>query len=97
MPVNTKILGGVPECVMFSSAPVALRCTRMSLDLASEVSGCRAPERAILDLLSSCVARFVMHPTALHCTSTLGDFICLIRGASPPNETMATLFSAIGR
>jgi hypothetical protein len=80
----------VPECVMFSSAPVAFLCTRMSLDLASRVSGCSAPERAILALLSSCVARFVMQPTALHCTSTLGEFICLIRGARPPSATMAT-------
>jgi hypothetical protein len=80
---------------MLSSAPVALRWTRMSLDFANRVRGCRAPERAILDLLSSWVARFVMHPTALHCTSTFGEFICLIKGASPPNETIATLFSAV--
>lgn len=80
---------------MLSNAPVALRCTRMSFDLASLVSGCRAPDRAILDLLSSCVARLVMHPTALHCTSTLGEFICLIKGARPPSATMATLFSAV--
>ena len=73
---------------MFSNAPVAFLCTRMSLDLARRVSGCRAPERAILALLSSCVARFVMHPTALHCTSTLGEFICLMRGARPPSATM---------
>jgi hypothetical protein len=50
-----------------------------------------------LALLSSCVARLVMQPTALHCTSTLGEFICLIRGARPPSETMATLFSAAER
>ena len=86
----------IPECVMFSSAPVAFLCTRMSLDLAKRVRGCRAPERAILALLSSCVARLVMHPTALHCTSTLGEFICLMRGARPPSATMATLFSAAG-
>lgn len=79
---------------MFSNAPVAFRCTRISFDLASLVRGVRAPERAILDLLSSWVARLVMHPTALHCTSTLGEFICLINGASPPRATMATLFSA---
>lgn len=79
---------------MLSNAPVAFRCTRISLDFASLVKGCRAPDRAILDLLSSCVARFVMHPTALHCTSTLGEFICLMRGANPPSATMATLFSA---
>lgn len=81
---------------MFSSAPVAFLCTRMSLDLARRVRGCRAPERAILALLSSCVARLVIHPTALHCTSTLGEFICLMRGARPPSATMATLFSAAG-
>lgn len=85
---------GVPECVMLSKAPVAFLCTRMSFDFASRVRGCSAPDRAILALLSSCVARFVMHPTALHCTSTLGEFICLIKGASPPRATMATLFSA---
>jgi len=81
---------------MFSRAPVAFRWTRMSFDFAKRVRGCRAPERAILALLSSCVARLVMHPTALHCTSTLGEFICLIKGARPPSETMATLFSAGG-
>lgn len=81
---------------MFSSAPVAFLCTRMSLDFASLVRGCSAPERAIFALLSSCVAKLVMHPTALHCTSTLGEFICLINGARPPSATMATLFSAAG-
>ena len=79
---------------MLSSAPVAFLCTRMSLDLANRVRGCSAPDRAILALLSSCVARLVMQPTALHCTSTLGEFICLIKGARPPSATMATLFSA---
>jgi hypothetical protein len=79
---------------MLSRAPVAFLCTRISLDFASRVRGCRAPDRAIFALLSSCVARLVMHPTALHCTSTLGEFICLIRGARPPSATMATLFSA---
>ena len=42
-----------PEWVIFSSAPVALRCTRMSLDRASRVRGTRAPDLAILVLLSS--------------------------------------------
>lgn len=79
---------------MFSRAPVAFRCTRMSFDFASLVKGPRAPDRAILALLSSWVARLVMHPTALHCTSTFGDIICRIRGASPPSRTMLTLFSA---
>jgi hypothetical protein len=79
---------------MLSSAPVAFLWTRMSFDLARRVRGCNAPDRAILALLSSCVARLVMHPTALHCTSTLGEFICLINGARPPSATMATLFSA---
>lgn len=79
---------------MLSNAPVAFLCTRMSFDFASLVSGVRAPDRAILDLLSSWVAKFVMHPTALHWTSTLGEFICLINGTSPPSATMATLFSA---
>jgi hypothetical protein len=77
-----------------SRAPVAFLCTRMSFDFASRVRGCRAPERAIFALLSSWVARFVIHPTALHCTSTLGEFICLISGTRPPSVTMATLFSA---
>jgi hypothetical protein len=86
----------IPECVMFSRAPVAFRCTRMSFDFARRVRGVRAPERAILALLSSWVARLVIHPTALHWTSTLGEFICLMRGARPPRATMATLFSAAG-
>jgi len=85
----------VPECVMLSSAPVAFLWTRMSLDLASLVSGPSAPERAILALFSSCVARFVMQPTALHCTSTLGESICRISGVKPPSWTIRTLFSAI--
>ena len=51
---------------MLRSAPVAFLWTRMSLDLASLVRGPRAPDRAILALLSSCVARLVMQPTALH-------------------------------
>ena len=80
---------------MLSRAPVAFLWTRMSFDFARRVRGCRAPDRAILALLSSWVARLVMHPTALHCTSTLGEFICLIRGARPPRATMATLFSAV--
>jgi hypothetical protein len=48
-----------------------------------------------LALFSSCVARFVIHPTALHCTSTLGDIIWRMRGASPPRVTINTLFSAV--
>ena len=79
---------------MLSKAPVALRCTRMSLDFASRINGPKAPDLAILALLSSCVARFVMQPTALHCTSTFGEIICRIRGARPPRRTMETLFSA---
>lgn len=35
-----------------------------------------------------------MHPTALHCTSTLTEFICRIRGTRPPRSTILTLFSA---
>jgi hypothetical protein len=38
---------------MFNRAPVAFRCTRMSLDLARRVSGTRAPDFAIFVLLSS--------------------------------------------
>lgn len=38
---------------MFSRAPVALRCTRMSFDLASLVSGTSAPDFAIFVLFSS--------------------------------------------
>ena len=38
---------------MLSSAPVALRCTRMSFDLARRVRGTRAPDFAIFVLLSS--------------------------------------------
>ena len=79
---------------MLSRAPVALRWTRMSRDLASLVSGPRAPERAILALFSSWVARLVMQPTALHWTSTFGDSICLIKGVRPPSCTIKTLFSA---
>lgn len=86
----------VPEWVILSNAPVALRCTRMSFDLARRIRGPKAPERAILALFSSCVARLVIQPTALHCTSTLGDIIWRIRGASPPRATIKTLFSAEG-
>lgn len=80
---------------MFSRAPVAFLWTRMSLDLANRVSGPRAPDLAIFALFSSCVARFVMHPTALHWTSTFGDSIWRIKGGSPPSCTMRTLFSAV--
>lgn len=80
---------------MFRRAPVAFRCTRISLDFASLVKGPSAPDRAILALFSSCVARFVMHPTALHCTSTLGDSIWRMSGVRPPSCTIKTLFSAI--
>ena len=73
---------------------MAFLCTRISLDLASLVSGPSAPDRAILALFSSCVARLVMHPTALHCTSTLGESIWRISGVSPPSWTIKTLFSA---
>lgn len=79
---------------MFNKAPVAFLCTRISLDLARRVRGPNAPDRAILALLSSCVAKLVIQPTALHCTSTFGDIICLMRGVSPPRSTIATLFSA---
>ena len=102
-----------PEWVILSSAPVAFRCTRISLDRASRVRGTRAPDLAIFVLLSStkefqlpahgtrapkaipCVARLVTHPTALHCTSTLGLSIWRMRGSSPPNLTISNLFSAI--
>ena len=66
----------------------------MSLDFASLVSGPSAPDLAILALFSSWVAKFVMQPTALHCTSTFGDIICLMRGERPPSSTIETLFSA---
>ena len=79
---------------MFKSAPVALRCTRISFDLASRVNGPNAPDRAIFDLFSSWVARFVMQPTALHRTSTLGDIIRSIKLDRPPKATIDTLFSA---
>lgn len=81
---------------MFRRAPVAFRCTRMSFDFANRVKGPKAPDFAIRDLLLSCVARFVMQPTALHCTSTLLEFICLISGSSPSSWTIETLFSAVG-
>lgn len=38
---------------MFNSAPVAFRCTRMSFERAKRVRGTKAPDLAILDLLSS--------------------------------------------
>lgn len=38
---------------MFSKAPVAFRCTRISLDLASRVRGTKAPDLAIWVLFSS--------------------------------------------
>lgn len=66
----------------------------MSFDFANFVKGPRAPDFAIFALLSSCVARFVMQPTALHCTSTLAEFIWRIRGTRPPRSTILTLFSA---
>ena len=43
----------VPECVMLRRAPVALRCTRISLERASRVRGTSAPDLAIFVLLSS--------------------------------------------
>lgn len=73
---------------------MAFRCTLMSFDFASLVSGVSAPDLAILALLSSWVAKLVIQPTALHWTSTFGDIICRISGESPPNITIATLFSA---
>lgn len=79
---------------MFKRAPVAFLCTRMSRDFARRVRGPSAPDRAILALFSSWVARLVMHPTALHWTSTLGESICRISGVRPPNCTIRTLFSA---
>lgn len=42
-----------------------------------------------------CVARLVMHPTALHWTSTLGDSIWRMRGSNPPSFTISNLFSAV--
>jgi hypothetical protein len=86
--------GCSPECVIFNSAPVAFLCTLISFDFASLVSGPKAPDLAIFALLSSWVAKLVMHPTALHCTSTFGDIIWRMRGCSPPRRTMAVLFSA---
>jgi len=79
---------------MFSRAPVAFLCTRMSFDFASLVRGASAPDRAILALFSSWVAKFVMQPTALHWTSTFCEFIWRMSGESPPSRTIATLFSA---
>ena len=38
---------------MFNRAPVALRCTLISLDRARRVSGTKAPDLAIFVLLSS--------------------------------------------
>lgn len=61
-----KDLSILPEWVMFKRAPVAFRCTLISLDFANLVKGPKAPDLAILALLSSCVARLVIHPTALH-------------------------------
>lgn len=43
----------LPEWVIFSKAPVAFRCTRMSFDRARRVSGTSAPDLAIFVLLSS--------------------------------------------
>ena len=50
---NNDLICAVPEWVIFSNAPVALRCTRMSFERASRVSGTRAPDFAIFVLLSS--------------------------------------------
>src|ERR1700712_4464531 len=79
---------------MFRRAPVAFLWTLISFDFAKRVRGPNAPDLAIFALLSSWVARFVMQPTALHCTSTFGDIICRMSGVSPPRSTIATLFSA---
>ena len=88
------VSANVPEWVMFRRAPVAFLWTLMSLDLASLVNGPSAPDLAILALFSSCVARLVIQPTALHWTSTLGDIICLMSGCRPPRWTIKTLLSA---
>lgn len=42
-----------PEWVIFNKAPVAFRCTRISFERASRVRGTKAPDLAILVLLSS--------------------------------------------
>lgn len=73
---------------------MAFLWTLISFDFARRVKGPRAPDLAILALLSSCVARLVMHPTALHWTSTFVDIIWRISGCSPPSWTIRTLFSA---
>jgi len=52
-----------PEWVMLSSAPVAFRWTRMSLDRASRVRGTRAPDLAIFVLLSSKKGFLVARPS----------------------------------
>lgn len=50
---NVRASHGIPEWVMFSRAPVAFRCTRISFDLAKRVRGAKAPDLAIFALLSS--------------------------------------------
>jgi hypothetical protein len=47
------VRGRSPECVILSRAPVALRCTRISLLFANLVSGTSAPDLAICVLFSS--------------------------------------------
>lgn len=59
------------------------------------VKGMSAPERAMVDLFCSCVARFVIQPTALHWTSTLNEDMCFIKGVSPPRSTMSFLFALL--
>lgn len=104
--------GYLPLCVMLRSAPVALRCTRWSLERAKSTNSRRASDFAIFALFSSkyiykwawyhyyttvdlpCVARLVMHPTALHWTSTLGLPIWRINWSRPPSLTIKSLFSA---
>ena len=51
-----------------------------------------APLLAIRNLFSSCVAKLVMHPTALHWTSMLGDIIWRINGSIPPISAISVLF-----
>jgi len=87
---------------MLRRAPVALRWTRSPFDPASRVKGLNALDWATLSLFLStlamprdkipCVARFVMQPTALHCTSACGLIISRMRGSKPPNCTILTLF-----
>ena len=61
---------------MFNRAPVALRCTLMSLDRARRVSGTKAPDLAIFVLLSSANSFIKNH--CIGCMTTPRTMCCQV-------------------